>query len=135
MGLGVQPWASGREAVGVARGPSHSRARAGGRRLKTAAGRRSDCSIVVVVVRGCLVLAVVDSGGGGGRREKINTDGESRTGWVERHFSAYEVRSFHHEARKVVLPSLIAGWSARVQSRLLSKSTESKSGNLPRGLG
>jgi hypothetical protein len=48
--------------VGVARGPSHRRARVvGGRRVKAAReGRMRDCNIVVVFVVVILVLAVVE---------------------------------------------------------------------------
>jgi hypothetical protein len=55
----VKPWPSGREGVGVARGPSHRRARVvEGRRVRAARdGRMRDCNIVVVVV---LVIAVVE---------------------------------------------------------------------------
>jgi hypothetical protein len=50
VGLGVKPCASGRDGIGVARGPSHSRARVAGRMLRAAAGRKSDRSIFVVLV-------------------------------------------------------------------------------------
>lgn len=63
MGLGVQPSASGREGVGVARGPRHCRAKVLlGRRVRAAAtmtGRRCDCSMVVVDVIVAVVVVVL----------------------------------------------------------------------------
>lgn len=87
VGFGVKPWASGRDGEGVARGPSHSKARVVvGRTLSAAKAveRRSDCTIFVVDGDGGVVLVVVLAAACSGERQwESEREGNDRIPGVE----------------------------------------------------